>query len=154
MHATHRFSLASIGEKPPPWEYRRRLLLDGEPTGAVVEGDEIERQYACGELFLLIISYDYYTGVEHTFYVVDGRGRVKDLASTPDQGFLERDSLVEGESQLSFGFFGGKRWTLAVREGGFWSFTAADLARRAGRFLLHRRYLSLSRRARAPVAAA
>ena len=75
---------------------------------------------------------------------------MKDEASTPDSfGFLA-GITVEGESQLSFDFGNRERWTLILREGGVWSFTAADLARRAGRFLLRRRYLSLSCKAGEP----
>jgi hypothetical protein len=155
MQATDRFSLRALPERHPARGFRRQLLLDDQLTHQAVEGDEIVRQYACGDLFLLITRYDYYDGVSHWFYVVDGRGRVKDEASTPDGiGFLA-GITVEGESQLSFGFFGADdRWTLILREGGVWSFTTADLARRAGRFLLRKRYLSLSCKAAEPVAAA
>ena len=155
MHATDRFSLRALPERHAARDFRRQLLLDGQSTDTVVEGDEIVRQYACGDLFLLITSYDYYDGVSQWFYVVDGCGRVKDEVSTPDRlGFLE-GITVEGESQLSFGFFAtNDRWTLTLRESGVWSFTAADLARRAGRFLLRRRYLSLSSKASEPVVAA
>ena len=154
MNATDRFSLATLRSSDQPWEQRSRLLLDGQPTRTVVLGDEIARQYACGDLFLLFTSYDYYDGVSHWFYVVDGSGRVKDEASTPDLGFIEGIS-VEGESQVSFGFFEtNDRWTLVLRERGIWSFTAADLARRAGRFLFRKRYLTLTRKAGEPAVAA
>jgi hypothetical protein len=145
MHATDRFSLRALPERHPARAYRRRLLLDGQPTDTMLEGDEIVRQYACGDLFLVITSFDYYDGVSHWFYVLNGHGRVKDEASTPDRvGFLA-GLTVDGESQLSFGFFEtDERWTLILRQGGFWSFTGADLARRAGWFLLRKRYLSLS----------
>lgn len=153
MQATDRFSLRALPERHPARGFRCRLLLDGQPTDTVVEGDEIVRQYACGDLFLLITRYDYFDGVSHWFYVVNECGRVKDEASTPDSfGFLA-GITVEGESQLSFGFGTRDRWTLIVREGGVWSFTAADLARRAGWFLLRRRYLSLSSKAGEPVIA-
>jgi hypothetical protein len=155
MQATDRFSLGALPERHPAKGFRRRLLLDGQPTDTVVEGDEIVTQYACGDLFLLITRYDYYNAVSHWFYVVNGCGRVKDEASTPDRvGFLA-EITVAGESQLSFGFSGtDERWTLILKEGGVWSFTAADLARRGGWFLLRRRYLSLTCNAREPVVAA
>lgn len=152
MRPTDRFSLKALPERHPAKDFRRRLLLDGQPTDTVVEGDEFAEQFACGDLFLLITRYDYYNATSHWFYVVDGQGRVKDRAATPDRVGFVAEITMEADSQLSFGFSGtDERWTLILKESGEWSFTAADLARRAGWFLLRKRYLFLSCKAGEPV---
>lgn len=110
----------------------------------VVMGEKIVAQFQVQDLSLVVTCYDYFDGVSHWLYVVDGRGVIVDSASTPDYfGFLERLE-VDGPNRISFGFFGtNDRWSLELHVHGFWSYRLEHLVRRINGHVLCKRYMSL-----------
>jgi hypothetical protein len=115
--------------------------MEGRSVG-VICGDELRHQFQCDAGYLLIVSYDYFDGTSHWFYLLDASGAVLDRATTPDYfGFIQ-ELEIEGPSSICFGFFGtNDRWSLTVR--GNLGFLAAGLLRRMSCFILGRRSLVL-----------
>ncbi|XLZ72977.1 hypothetical protein ABT364_13675 [Massilia sp. SR12] len=141
---TGQFTLTELADKFSSGEYSRRLSMAGIGEVGVVKGEQIVAQFECQGLFLVVTCYDYFDGVSHWYYVVDGSGVIVDSASTPDYfGFLERLE-VEEANRISFGFFGtNDRWSLELHVQGLWSYRFEHLARRINRHMLRKRYMSL-----------
>jgi hypothetical protein len=144
MHEASAFSLQALppGNRGLP---HQRLLVSADGQGGVrVDGDDLLRQYDCGDTFLVITCCDYLDGVSHWFHLVDRGGRVMDVVSTPDTfGFLQHDT-VDAPHQISFGFFGSPlRWALDIDQAGHRSFGWGDVRIRPLRFAARRRHLRL-----------
>jgi len=144
IEVTNRLSLAEL----PSWSalrtYRRKLVVDCRKAPAAVWGDAIGVQYECAGGFFTVTHYDYFDGVNHWLYVIGKNGRVRDFASIPDFFGFVQNVVVESPSTISLGFFGtNDRWEVTLSSQGFWSFGAADLARRPNRFILGKRYMAL-----------
>lgn len=121
-----------------------RLLDDDRPL-QMISGDEIAAQFQMGPFFIVVSTYDYFDAASHWFYLLRADGRIIDAVSTPDYfGHIQNIDLTQ-RGRLSFGFFGtNDRWTLDVRDTGEWSFAYRDLVRRINRFVLCKRYLTLT----------
>lgn len=142
-------------QKLPKWyplaECRRRLVVDGKPLPVVVNGDEIGLQLSCGECTVLATGYDYFDGCHHWIYLLRRDGKPIDQLSMPDEfGFIQ-DVAVISPNEVSFGYFGtNDKWSVVVRERGFWSYAPGTLLRRFNRFFLAKRYLGVRRTKGAP----
>jgi hypothetical protein len=151
MQLCDSLSLQELQAFIPLRDQRRRLAVNGVATNVVVQGDELTRQYRCGEHYLLITNYDHFEAVTHWFYLLGSDGRIVDQASTPDYfGFLEHES-VETPRELAFGFYGtNDRWRLRVLDEGQWSFSWRSVRVRPTSFFCRRRFMSFERSVGAP----
>lgn len=110
-------------------EPRSRLLRQGQPTGLVVDGASLEAQFeaAPGDLLLLTAGIPYEEALHIYLLAPDGRLRdALELGAAYAPAILA-DVRAEGASALTFSFYTGDRWHLAVRP-------APRLALRGGLF--------------------
>jgi hypothetical protein len=145
MKPIEHYSLLALPVWYPFKECRRRLVRDGQPTWMVVDGDEIVAQFLCDGFTVLVTNYDYFDGVSTWFHLIDDKGEIRDIVTTPDYfGFLHSVES-HAELELNFGFYGtNDQWNLRRHEKPIWSFRIGELRSRANRFLFSRRHLMLA----------
>ncbi|WP_444892942.1 hypothetical protein ACJJIE_21630 [Microbulbifer sp. TRSA001] len=143
MKKSYSYSPAN-GKGQPDGEYS--IVVSDGTRKLVLPGDELRHEYSCGDLTLLISSYDYYDGVSYWYSLLGKNGSIIDRVSTSDRfGFIE-DLTVEGEDLLEFGIFdSNERWRLRICELGFRSFSWEAIFQREPKFWFRRHYLKLEK---------
>jgi hypothetical protein len=145
MTTKFKLTLALVRSRHFLHEFQRRLVINGQETATVVYGDRIEKVCRFGANHLLVTSYDYFDGVHHWFTMLNSRGKILDMATTPD--FLGFIQWLDSPSPdcLRFSFFGADDiWQIRVLSEGTWSFRRIDIERRWNRYVFAKRRMFFS----------
>lgn len=145
MKLIQKFSIVELPKLYPMGEYKRRLVIDGNESKTIINGDEIAFQYSVDKHYLVVTSYDYFEGVSYWFYLFDENGRLLDLVSTPDYfGFIQWGN-IDLPMEAKFSFYGANdNWTITINEVGYWSYRKIHLLVRMNNFFLSKRYVTLT----------
>lgn len=98
---------------------RARLLFDGKPLRAEVEGDELRAQFRCALGYVLVTAYDWFDGTDSYIYFLTFDLKIQDEIHVgnvfyPLSGFT-RDFQIVSENQLNFSIYDDDRtWLLTV----------------------------------------
>jgi hypothetical protein len=148
LHPIEKFSLGKYEGPYKEWDEFSDLLADGVATGRRVPGCVIEGQYAYGDGYLLINSYDCAFEEGQTFLLLDSQFRIKarrDIWTMYDTWLLMKHYPV-GEDQLELDFAPNEIFCLKIRSSRWPSFWRFKFWRRAGRYRDPRRWELLRRR--------
>ncbi|HEY2584861.1 MAG TPA: hypothetical protein VGI81_03730 [Tepidisphaeraceae bacterium] len=100
------------------WGTTSALYADGSATGRHVPGFAIEVQYACGDGFVLITSYDCPFEEAQNFLLLDRAFRVtgREFLGVMYGSYMLMKSYVVDDSRIALEFAGDDRpWILDVR---------------------------------------
>ncbi|WP_221088293.1 hypothetical protein [Deinococcus aquaedulcis] len=130
MTETARYTWARVPKGRAVIE-RVRLFEGGQPTRAVLPGEEVRAQFAVTGGTLVITQEDWFEGVGTWLSLVDPAGRVRGAVKPPDTfGFIQ-DLRVEAPDVLSFGFYDPeqppRRWQVTVGTRRTWGRTVPTL---------------------------
>ena len=118
MQEIERFSLETHTGPYESWPLVSELMDDGVPTGCRIPGYVIERQYACGQNFLLITSYDCPFEEAQNFLLLDSAFQIiaKKFLGVAYDTYRLIDARPIADDVIEIVFDGDDRWRLQIRD--------------------------------------
>ena len=118
MERVTQFSLETHTGPCESWPLKSRLFSQGIDTGTRVPGYIIEGQFAVGDKFLLVTSYDCPSEESNNFLLLDRDFRIvcKKHIGAMYSSFLILDLSPIAEDELLITFAGDTKWKLTIRD--------------------------------------